>query len=142
MATNQNNILYKRELIMMFKVLNGMAPNYLTMLFYKCNNTNYHLRTNNLKMSLPKTGFLKKSFVYRFSGTSYPLDMIRAVVKCHSHPGVGCEQLREFCLRGVFAVCAWPWIAVRFILVVNIYYIIFLCDTQPFENHIVKCYRV
>ena len=43
-------ILDKRELIMMFKVLNGMAPNYLTMLFHKRNNTaNYHLRTHNLK---------------------------------------------------------------------------------------------
>ena len=36
-------MLDKRELIMMFKVLNGMAPYYLTMLFHKCNNTNYHL---------------------------------------------------------------------------------------------------
>jgi hypothetical protein len=141
MATNQNNILYKRELIMMFKVLNGMAPNYLTMLFYKCNNTNYHLHTNNLKMSA-KNRFPKKELRLSFFWNKLPSDMIRAVVKCHLHPGVGCERLREFCLRGVFAVCAWPWIAVRFILVVNIYYIIFLCDTQPFENHIVKCYRV
>ena len=41
-------ILDKRELIMMFKVLNGMAPNYLTMLFY-----------------INVTDSLKKSFVYR-----------------------------------------------------------------------------
>ena len=70
-------MLDKRELIMMFKVSNGMAPNYLTMLFHKCNNTNYHLRTNNLKMSLPKpkTDFLKKvSFIVeQLPGTSYPL---------------------------------------------------------------------
>jgi hypothetical protein len=76
-------MLDKRELIMIFKVLNGMAPNYLTMLFHKCNNTNYHLRTNNLKMSLPKpkTDFLKKSFVYRGAASWNKLtsDMIRAV---------------------------------------------------------------
>ena len=51
----------------MFKVLKGIAPNCLKMLFHVCNNTSYPLRTNNLKMSLPKpkTDFLKKSFAYR-----------------------------------------------------------------------------
>ena len=72
----------------MFKVLNGMAPNYLTMLFHKCNNTNYHLRTNNLKTSLPKpkTDFLKTTFVYRgaASWNKLPSDMIQVVVECKS----------------------------------------------------------
>ena len=51
---------------MMFKIIKGKAPNYLTMLFSNCNNINYQLRScNNLKISLPKTDFLKKSFAYR-----------------------------------------------------------------------------
>jgi hypothetical protein len=31
-----------------------MAPNYLTIMFRKCDNSNYSLRSNNLKLSLPK----------------------------------------------------------------------------------------
>jgi hypothetical protein len=61
---------------------------YLTMLFHKCNNTNYHRRINNFKMSLPKpkTDFLKKSFVYRgaASWNKLPSDMIRMLVECQS----------------------------------------------------------
>ena len=51
---------------MMFKVLNGMAPDYLKTLFNECSNTSYPLRTNNFKMNLPKpkTNFFKKSFSY------------------------------------------------------------------------------
>ena len=81
-------ILDKRELIMMFKVLKGMAPNYLKMLFHVCNNTSYPLRTSNLKMSLrmPKTDFLKKSFAYRGAAcwNKLPPEMIREVVECQS----------------------------------------------------------
>jgi hypothetical protein len=53
-----------------------MAPNYLTIMFRKCNNSNYSLRSNNLKLSLPKpkTDFLKRSFSYRSRGIVYPLN--------------------------------------------------------------------
>ena len=73
----------------MFKVLKGMAPNYLKMLFHVCNNTRYPLRTSNLKMlSLPKpkTDFLTKSFAYRgaASWNKLPSEMIREVVECQS----------------------------------------------------------
>ena len=45
----------KRDLTVMFKVLKNMAPNYLTIMFRKCDHSNYSLRSNNLKLSLPKT---------------------------------------------------------------------------------------
>ena len=81
-------IFDKRELIMMFKVLKGMAPDYLKTLFHICNNTSYSLRTNNLKISLPKpkTNFLKKSFAYRgaTSWNKLPSYLIREVVECQS----------------------------------------------------------
>ena len=73
---------------MMFKVLKGMAPDYLRTLFHICNNTSYSLRTNNLKISLPKpkTNFLKKSFAYRgaTSWNKLPSYLIREVVECQS----------------------------------------------------------
>ena len=74
---------------MMFKVLKGMAPNYLKMLFHVCNNTSYPLQANNLKMSLPKperTDFLKKNFAFRgaASWNKLPSEMIREVVECQS----------------------------------------------------------
>jgi hypothetical protein len=37
------NLMDKRDLTMMFKVLKNMAPNYLTILFRKCDNSNYSL---------------------------------------------------------------------------------------------------
>ena len=37
------SILDKQELKMMFKILKGMAPNYLKILFNKSNNVNYDL---------------------------------------------------------------------------------------------------
>ena len=43
-------IFHKRELLMMFNVLKGIAPIYLKMLFHVCNNTSYSLRSNNLKI--------------------------------------------------------------------------------------------
>ena len=49
---------------MMFETLKGMVPNYLTQLFNICNNDDYQLRSNNLKIYLhkPKTNFLKIVF--------------------------------------------------------------------------------
>ena len=73
---------------MMFKVLKGMAPDYLKTLFHVCNNTSYSFRTNNLKINLPKpyTNFLKKSFAYRgaASWNKLPSYLIREVVECQS----------------------------------------------------------
>ena len=78
----------KRELLLMFKIIKGKAPNYLTMLFSNCNNINYQLRSNNLKISLPKpkTDFLKKSFAYRgaASWNKLPSDILRVVDECQS----------------------------------------------------------
>ena len=68
---------------MMFKVLKNMAPNYLTIMFHKCDNSNYSLRSNNLKLSLPKpkTDFLKRSFSYRgaVAWNSLPSELLRVV---------------------------------------------------------------
>ena len=52
---------------MTFKALMGQLPSYLTELFTKCENENYHLRSNNTKLFLlkPNTNFLKRSFSYR-----------------------------------------------------------------------------
>ena len=50
----------------MYNVLKGMVLNYQKLLSHVCNDTSYPLRTNNLKMSLPKpkTDFFKKNFAY------------------------------------------------------------------------------
>ncbi len=40
---SHQTILDKRELLLMFKIIKGKAPNYLTMLFSNCNNINYQL---------------------------------------------------------------------------------------------------
>ena len=53
-SIQMKTILDKQELKIMLKILKGMAPNYLKILFNKCNNVNHDLRTNDLKMSLPK----------------------------------------------------------------------------------------
>ena len=47
---------------MSFKALTDRLPTYLQELFIKCNNDNYHLRSNNSKLALQK---LKRSFWYR-----------------------------------------------------------------------------
>jgi hypothetical protein len=77
------NLMDKRDLTMMFKVLKNMAPNYLTILFRKCDNSNYSLRSNNLKLSLPKpkTEFLKRSFSYRgaVAWNGLPSELLRVV---------------------------------------------------------------
>ena len=65
--TSIDEALKKRETLMTFKALTGRSPNYLTELFTTCENDNYHLRSNNTKLSLlkPKTNFLNRSFSYR-----------------------------------------------------------------------------
>ena len=72
----------------MFKVLKGMAPDYLKVLFHFLNNTSNPLRTNNLKMILPKpkTDYFKTNFVYRgaASWNKLPSGLIRGVVDCQS----------------------------------------------------------
>ena len=44
------NLMDERDLTMMFKVLKNIAPNYLTIMFRKCDNSNYSLRSNNSKI--------------------------------------------------------------------------------------------
>ena len=60
------NTLNKREL-MMYKLLKGLAPNYLTQLFNICDNKYYNLwsKNTNLTLKKPKTNFLRRSFSYR-----------------------------------------------------------------------------
>ena len=62
-----DTILKSREIVFTFKALTKRLPKYMFELFNKCNNTNYNLRSNNTKLSLPKpkTNFLKRSFPYR-----------------------------------------------------------------------------
>ena len=73
----------------MFKILKNMAPNYLTTMFRKCDNSNYSLRSNNLKLSLPKpkTDFLKRSFSYRgaIAWNSLPSEFLHKVDKSQSY---------------------------------------------------------
>ena len=49
------------------KALKGMTPNYIQQLFNSCNNRDYQLWGNNLKLYLPKwrINFLKNIFSYR-----------------------------------------------------------------------------
>ncbi len=61
--TKMQSILKKRELVMTFKGLRGMAPEYLTQMFHVSVNQTYQLRNNNQKLYL--TNFLKRSFSYR-----------------------------------------------------------------------------
>ncbi len=73
---------------MMFKVVKNIAPNYLTNMFRKCDDSNYSLRSNNLKLSLPKPkpDFLKRSFSYRgaVAWNSLPSELIRMVDESQS----------------------------------------------------------
>ena len=61
------SILKKRELMITFKSLKGMAPEYMTQMFSVSENQIYQLRHNHQKLYLrkPKTNFLKRSFSYR-----------------------------------------------------------------------------
>ena len=65
--TKIQSILQKRELVMTFKALRGMTPEYLTQMFRVSDNQNYQLRHNHQKLFLskPKTDFLRRSFSYR-----------------------------------------------------------------------------
>ncbi len=60
-------LLKQRQLIMTFKVLTDRSPRYLGKLFSVSQNDNYNLRSNQIKLNLPKpkTNFLKRSFSYR-----------------------------------------------------------------------------
>ncbi len=71
----------KRDLTMMFKVVKNIAPNYLTNMFRKCDNSNYSLR-----LPKPKTDFLKRSFSYRgtVAWNSLPSELIRVVDESQS----------------------------------------------------------
>ena len=79
----------KRDLTMMFRILKNMAPNYLRTMFRKCDNSNYSLRSNNLKLSLPKskTDFLKRSFSYHeaFAWNSLLSEFLREVDKSQTY---------------------------------------------------------
>ena len=59
--------LKQREIITTFKVLTGRSPRYLEKLFSVSQNDNYNLRSNQIKLNLPKpkTNFLKRRFSYR-----------------------------------------------------------------------------
>ena len=52
---------------MTFKALTNRLPDYVQNFFKKSKNSNYSLRSNNVKLLLPKpkTNFLKRSFSYR-----------------------------------------------------------------------------
>ena len=53
--------------LLMYKVVNGHAPKYLTQRFTKVKESNpYNLRKNELdiKLPLPKTEYMKKSIAY------------------------------------------------------------------------------
>ena len=57
------SILKKRELIITFKSLKGMTPEYMTEMFTIPENQTYQLRHNHQKLYLPepKTNFLKQA---------------------------------------------------------------------------------
>ena len=61
------DMLSKRETVMTFKALTNSLPDYVQNFFQKSENSKYSLRSNNVKLSLPKpkTNFLKRSFSYR-----------------------------------------------------------------------------
>ena len=59
--------LDERDLVMIFKALKGIVPDYLMQTINLNENGNYQLRSNNRNIYLPKpkTNFLKNSFPYR-----------------------------------------------------------------------------
>ena len=59
--------LDERDLVMIFKALKGLVPDYLMQTINLNENGNYQLRSNNRNIYLPKpkTNFLKHSFPYR-----------------------------------------------------------------------------
>ena len=59
--------LDERDLVMTFKAIKGIVPDYLMPIINLNENANYQLRSNNRNIYLPKpkTNFLKNSFSYR-----------------------------------------------------------------------------
>ena len=59
--------LDERDLVMTFKAIKVIVPDYLMPTIHLNENDNYQLRSNNRKIYLPKpkTNFLKNSFSYR-----------------------------------------------------------------------------
>ena len=81
--------LKKRETIMTFKALTNRLPDYVQNFFKKSENSNYSLRSNNVKLLLPKpkTHFLKRSFSYRAAkGWNELLDEITENIQNFSLP--------------------------------------------------------
>ena len=75
--------LKNRETTMTFKALTNRLPDYVQNFFKKSENCNYSLRSNNIKLSLPKpkTNFLKRSFSYR-AGTNYRMKKLKIFRIC------------------------------------------------------------
>ena len=69
-------ILDHRDLTIMFKVLEDLAPNYLRQMFNVCDNQLYDLRSIRIHLSLqiPETNFLKRRFSYRGAASWNNLD--------------------------------------------------------------------
>ena len=86
--------LEERDLVMTFKAIKGIAPDYLMPTINLNENDNYQLRSNNRNIYLPKpkTNFRKNSFSYRgaTSWNNLPNHIIDqavregiSVIKCH-----------------------------------------------------------
>ena len=78
-------ILDERQLVMTFKAIQGLGPDYLTQLFDLNYNTSPRLRSNNRCPYLPKprTDFLENSFSYQgaVSWNILPKNVIWVVIK-------------------------------------------------------------
>mgnify|MGYP001795757737 CR=1 FL=1 len=64
----------KHKAILLFKFLNGLAPQYLRNIF-RNRATPYTLRDNQAKLNLPKprTNYLKRAICYNGASSRYPL---------------------------------------------------------------------
>ncbi len=62
-----DNILKKREFLITFKAIRGIAPECIYNMFSYCDNGSHHMRSNGRKLTLdkPNRSFMKKSFSYR-----------------------------------------------------------------------------
>ena len=62
-----DNILKKREFLITFKAIRGIAPECICNMFSYCDNGSHHMRSNGRKLTLdkPNRSFMKKSFSYR-----------------------------------------------------------------------------
>ena len=62
-----DNILKKREFLITFKAIRGIAPECICNMFSYCDNRSHHMRSNGRKLTLdkPNRSFMKKSFSYR-----------------------------------------------------------------------------